>query len=89
MTPLTGGGQETAKTINLGVCSSVTGCGQGTLFTCHLGLCQAISHYTFCPNGALEIEWVLNMLRGKKEEHQFIFYWVKIFDLFPSWESYT
>lgn len=53
MTPLTGGGQETAKTINLGVCSRVTGCGQGALFTCHLGLCQAISHSTFCPNGAL------------------------------------
>lgn len=56
MTPLTDGGQETAKTINLGVCSRLTGWGQGVLFWCLLGLCQTISHYAFYPNGALEIK---------------------------------
>ena len=71
MTPLTGGGQETAKTINLRVCSRLTGCGQGALFTSLKSLPGC--HYASCPNGALEMEWALNKLRGKKEKYQFIF----------------
>ena len=69
MTPLTSGGQKTAKTINLDVCSRLTGYGQGTVLICHLGSCQAITHYVFSPNGAFETEWTLNILRGKKEKH--------------------
>ena len=73
MTPLTGGGQKTAKTINLDICSRLTCCGQGALFTCHLGICQAISHYAFCPNGAFEIGWTLNMLGGEGRRETLVY----------------